>query len=308
MRMRVALLPVALVLMLVGQIVLDDGVVGIGVWYAGPNAAPPATATSDVEALRRDFASIRRAGFNAVTTWTSWRDAEPQRGAYALAGLERLIAAAAEAELRVMLLVYTDPPPQWAAGDRDGARRFEEYVSKRFLLQPNVLATVPAASKEPPRGRIEVDPAHPLDARLAMWSALAAGGRFVSFAGQRDPLSPAILALGETAGVVTRNPALFAPLRPRTGGVVRISGADSKSGVEVRLLESADAIVIIGLNHDRSPRRVTVLFSPEIPEAIWQNLETGTAVSFVMTKEGPSFDHTFGPRDAVVLMIRKRLR
>jgi hypothetical protein len=307
--MRLALLPIALLLILAAQVVIDDRPVGIGVWYAGPDASPPVTATGDLDALRRDLAIIRRAGFNAITTWTSWREGEPQRGAYALQGLERLIAAAAEAELRVVVVAYMDPAPAWASGDREGAGRFFSYLSKRLVLQTNVLgvADVPRVS-DAVRGRIDVDPRGALGARLAMWSQLAGGQRYMAFAGRENPLSPAILSLGETAGVVTRNQALFAPLSPRSGGVLRLSGADPKSGVEVRLLESADAIVIIGLNHAPAPQKVTIVFSPEIPEAIWQNLETGTAVSFVMTKEGPSFEYLFGPRDAVVLMIRKRLR
>ena len=64
--------------------------------------------------------------------------------------------------------------------------------------------------------------------------------------------------------------------------------------------------MIVGLNYAPAPRTVTVSFAPDIPEAIWQNLETGTAVSFVMGKTGPFLEYTFGPRDALVLVIRKR--
>jgi hypothetical protein len=141
-----------------------------------------------------------------------------------------------------------------------------------------------------------------------MWAALARGDRLITFTGTDDPLSSAVLSLGETAGVVTRNQALFAPLRPRTGGVVDIAGADAAGRVEMRLLESNDAIVVVGLNYAAAPRKVTITFAPEIPEAIWQNLETGTAVSFVMGKSGPVLEHTFASRDALVLMIRKKLR
>ena len=49
-----------------------------------------------------------------------------------------------------------------------------------------------------------------------------------------------------------------------------------------------------------------VTLPADIPEAMWQNLETGTAISFVMGKTGPSLEYAFGPRDALVLMIRKR--
>src|SRR5688500_5832580 len=68
----------------------------IGIWYGGPGALPPAAAAADLEIVRADLATIRRAGFNAITTWIAWRDAEPARGAYAMATVERLIAAAAQ--------------------------------------------------------------------------------------------------------------------------------------------------------------------------------------------------------------------
>ena len=74
----------------------------------------------------------------------------------------------------------------------------------------------------------------------------------------------------------------------------------------MRLLESSEALLIIGLNHAPEPQKVTIVFAPDIPEAIWQNLETGNAMDFVMGKTGPSLEYTFGPRDALVLMIRKR--
>jgi hypothetical protein len=37
-------------------------------------------------------------------------------------------------------------------------------------------------------------------------------------------------------------------------------------------------------------------------------METGAAVNFVAGLDGPSYTHTFGPRDVLVLMIRKALR
>lgn len=304
MRMRLVLLPFALLLALPVQRAGGEPFVGIGVWYAAPGAKPPETANADVETLHRDLTTLRRAGFNAITSWISWRETEPRQGAYSLSGVERLVAAAAAADLRVALVAYTDPAPEWAARSPDAADRFVRYVTKRLSLQSAVLGV----STEPTRGRIDVRPGAAPEARVAMWSLLARGERYVAFAGTDDRLSPAVLSLGETAGVVTRNQALFAPLRPRTGGVVDINGAEAGARVEVRMLESADALVIIGLNYTPAPRKVTITFAPDIPEAIWQNLETGTAVSFVMGKEGPFLEATFGARDALVLMIRKRLR
>ena len=305
--MRLAILALALIVSLQDPRPADDTFVGIGVWYAGPGAQPPAVNTNDLESLRRDLLTIRRAGFNAITTWIVWRDAEPQRGAYALTGIERLIAAAAEADLRVAIVAYTETPPAWAQPGRDTPADFVVYLARRLALQKNVLGVVGTSGpNQPLRERIEVTPATAPNARLAMWAALSAGARSVAFHAQDDPLSSAILSLGETAGVVSRNQALFAPLRPRQGGISRLSG--DVAGVEVRLLESASALVIIGVNRASATRKVTIAFASDMPEAIWQNLETGTAVNFIMQKEGPTFEYTFGPHDALVLMIGKRLR
>ncbi|MBA2301533.1 MAG: beta-galactosidase [Acidobacteria bacterium] len=306
--MRVALLPLVLLLGVLPQRLADEPAVAMGLWYAGPGAQPPSTATGDVEALRRDLAVVRRAGYNAVTTWVNWKEGEPTRGAYALAGTERLVAAAAEAELQVSLVVFTEPAPAWAPGVPDAAAQFFAYVSKRLSLQRGVTRVVQYSPALDRPGRIKVAPGSGPDARLAMWSAVARGERAVAFQGSDGPLSPTVLSLGETAGVITRNPSLFDPLRPRAEGVRSIAAEGGGAPVEIRLLESANALMIIGLNHSPSPRKATVSFLPDIPEAIWQNLETGTQVHFVMGKSGPVLEHAFAPRDALVLMIRKRLR
>lgn len=277
--------------------------VEIGVWYAGPGARPPAQATADVDAMRTDLQAIRRAGFNTVVTWVRWSDAEPKKEAYALAGVERLIAASAAADLRVAVVVFPDPPA-WAGAGAD-AGPFVAYASRRLSLNPAVSRVV-AHSAAVERTRIELKGSAPA-ARLAMWAAVARGERFVSFMSEDGAIAP-LLPLGETAGVITRNEALFAPLRPRSGGVTSVSSAGGGAPVDVKLLESPDALVIIGLNPAAAPRAATITFTTEIPEAIWQNLETGTAVNFVMGKEGPFLEHTFAPRDVLVLMIRKRLR
>ena len=89
-----------------------------------------------------------------------------------------------------------------------------------------------------------------------------------------------------------------------TGAVVE--GGDGT--VIVRILESDDAMVIVGLNPAQAAQKVTLKFSPEIPEAIWQNIEEGVSVNFVMGTEGPFLAHAFAPRDVLVLTIRKKLR
>ena len=274
----------------------------VGVWYAGPGARPPATATDDVQALREDLERIRRAGFNTVVTWVRWRDAEPAKGTYALGGTERLIAASAAADLRVVVVVLPEAPG-WAQGGSPSS--FVDYASRRLSLNPAVLRVV-ADSPTVQASRIEVGASGPA-ARVAFWAAVARGEKALSFISATGDLR-AVLPLGETAGVVTRNPALFAPLQPREKGVLAVSSAGGGAPIDVKLLESAQAILIVGLNYAPAPRTATITFAPDIPEAIWQNLETGTSVNFVMTEKGPVLEHVFAPRDALVLMIRKTLR
>jgi beta-galactosidase len=87
---------------------------------------------------------------------------------------------------------------------------------------------------------------------------------------------------------------------------VRIEGATGP--VETRFLESSDVLMLVGLNHADTPQRVKMTFTPDTQEAIWQNMETGAAVNFIAGPEGPTYTYSFGPRDALILMIRKNLR
>lgn len=87
---------------------------------------------------------------------------------------------------------------------------------------------------------------------------------------------------------------------------IRIEGGAGR--VEARFLESSNAIVLIAINHGETAERVTFKFGPDVPEAIWQNIETGAAVSFVQGTDGPSYVHGFGARDVMVLVRGKRLR
>jgi hypothetical protein len=87
---------------------------------------------------------------------------------------------------------------------------------------------------------------------------------------------------------------------------VRIEGATGP--VETRFLESSDVLMLVGLNHANTPQRVTMRFTPDTQEAIWQNMETGAAVNFIASPEGPAYTYSFAPRDALILMIRKNLR
>jgi hypothetical protein len=281
----------------------------VGVWYAGPDAKLPATSLNDQAALRRDLERIRRAGFNSLTAWIPWAEAQPQQGAdLSLAPFERLIALAVEQDLSVSVGILTAAEPAWAGEDRAAPARFVDAVRSRLAPQRGVRR-VEVVKDTLPEGVIEVGPAAGslARARLAFWSAIAGGAGDITFARSAGGIGADLFALGETAGVVTRNEALFVPLQPRTEGVREISGGGG-APVEVRLLESAQALMIIALNRAAVPRSVRIGFAPDIPEAIWQNLETGAAVNFVMEPKGPFLEHSFAPHDALVLMIRKTLR
>ena len=117
----------------------------------------------------------------------------------------------------------------------------------------------------------------------------AAGGTLIS--GSTTPTAT------ELAGILAR---------ARVGPEVRIDGATGP--VETRFLESADVLMLIGLNHSDVPQRVKMTFTPDTQEAIWQNMETGAAVNFVAGPDGPAYTYSFGARDALVLMIRKSVR
>jgi hypothetical protein len=140
--------------------------------------------------------------------------------------------------------------------------------------------------------------------RLA-WASLASGARALIFSDWAALTSnpPALVAAAEFADNVTRNAALFAPLLPRPGPpLVRIARG---RGVTATFLESSDALVLIAINPAPREQRVRFAFTPEVPEAIWQNMESGAAVNFVAGDDGPYYERVFPPEDVLVLMIRK---
>ena len=145
--------------------------------------------------------------------------------------------------------------------------------------------------------------------REAAWTRLAYGARAVIFEDWKA-LQKNDTALGEAAAfaeTLARNPALYVPLRrvePTGDRAFTIDGG--QGNVEAHWLESPDALLLIAVNHATEPREVTLTFAPAIPEAIWQNMLTGSAVNFVAGANGPVYTRTFAARDVLVLMIRKR--
>jgi hypothetical protein len=146
--------------------------------------------------------------------------------------------------------------------------------------------------------------------RAAAWWHLARGARGIVFH-DWDVLRQNDAALGEAAAfadAVTRNQELYLPLRHADKTGARVLAINGPPGVEAEWLESPDALMLIAINRTAEPREVTFVFSPDMPEAIWQNMLTGAAVNFVAGSKGPEYVRAFAPGDVLVLMIRKRWR
>ncbi len=152
----------------------------------------------------------------------------------------------------------------------------------------------------------------PDEITLRAWSALGRGRRIILFddwaaLGRRPDALSAAAAFAEA---VTRNAGLYAPLRPRVprpgAPPIRVTG-EGRS-IDVHVLESASAIVIVVVNNARAARKATITFPPDMPEAIWQNLATGATVHFVTGPDGPAYTRAFAAREVGVLMINTRLR
>jgi hypothetical protein len=150
------------------------------------------------------------------------------------------------------------------------------------------------------------------DVTVAAWTAVARGAGGVMFAGWRTLVAnaDALSAASQFAEAITRNMALYAPLRPvATSGddrQVQVTGRGNVVGAT--LLESAAAIVLIAVNPGSDTQTVTMTFSADVPEAIWQDMLAGGTVNFVASAGGPVYERTFPPGDVLVLAIGKERR
>ena len=133
----------------------------------------------------------------------------------------------------------------------------------------------------------------------------------IGLAAGLDKPTDGLGAVGGYALVVSsRESSVEGILRAATesGVAPEVAIAGTTGVVEARFLESADVLMLIGLNHADTPQRVTMTFPPDTQEAIWQNMETGAAVNFIAGADGPTYTHTFAPKDSLALMIRKSIR
>jgi hypothetical protein len=222
----------------------------------------------------------------------------PAAGAHERRDLEEML------RLRFTVARFADGP---GAPDRRGLVLIERLLAgapdPTVPVPPDRPAAVIAVSHESSGG----------DVTVAAWSVLAGGGAgAILFSDWRTLLAnpDALTAASQFAEAVGRNATLYAPLRPvdAAAGTRRVRVTGDTEAVGVTLLESAEALVIIGANRGTREARVTMTFSPDVPEAIWQNMLAGGAVSFVATPDGPEYERVFPPHDVLVLAIRKTRR
>lgn len=241
----------------------------------------------------------RRSGPGATSVGLVGPDDTITERARAAGGLARVIgrnpALFAPLRPRPAQAAIVYDPRQPAAGDRSALlplsgihqSLFERNIQVEFIHVDEIAAG--AAS----RYRLVFAPSLttlPGPAADALKTFAAAGGTLISGV-TPAPTNQQLVEILSRAGV---------------GPEVRIEGATDR--VETRFLESADVLMLLGLNHADTPQRVRLTFTPDTQEAIWQNMETGAAVNFVAGPEGPTYTYSFGPRDALVLMIRKSVR
>ena len=196
-------------------------------------------------------------------------------------------------KLRFTIVARQDPPP--------GGRRLYRIPPAGSTAQPQQVAIEGLEVL-----RVD-DRTRGATLRRDAWIALGRGLRVVLFDGwtalRRN--AEALEAAAAFADVVTRNAALFGPLRP-SSRAVRVAAATPD--IFARFVESNDAIVLVAANLTDAEQRVTLTFGADTPEAIWQNMEHGGAVNFVAGPEGPLYTRVFPPHDVVVLMIRTQYR
>lgn len=275
----------------------DDRGWWLGELQGGERAAGPPVSAADVRlwgwaaysrgARAISYAGLARPGFVALTGAAAARARAAGEVAGNLTRNVRLFAPMRARPSPVAIVLDGDPALDDAAMAFYGLM-FERNIQVDFISTQQAIAA--AAQYRVIHYHAETTPAPGVEAALA---AFARGGGTV--------VSDGAAAIVKAQARVERSLA--------AAGVVadiRIDGAPGL--VEARFLESSDALLLVALNHAPAPQTITMHFTPETPEAIWQNMETGTAVHFVQGPEGPTYRHTFAARDVMILVRGKRLR
>jgi hypothetical protein len=202
----------------------------------------------------------------------------------------------------------------WAAIAR-GARALTFTNWREAPLFAGVITRNPALFDElrprPAKVAIVYDPRRDTASLIALHRALFDRNIPVVFLHADEVASqagayPLVLTVSDRDVAVQVTDALNAFAASGLKPDVRIDTAQGQ--VETRFLESSNVLLLIGINHADTSQRVTMTFTPDTQEAIWQNMETGAGVNFIAGPEGPTYSYWFRPHDALVLLIRKDLR
>ena len=202
--------------------------------------------------------------------WIAWRDAESTRGAYALASVERLIAAAAQNELTVDVRLFVDAPPAWSTSAMTEDRaRFVDYARARLRLGAAVTSVqeVEASGDLARTIRVGRNARTPIEARMDFWTAIARGAQRLTLLDTAGGVGPSVLSLGETIGLsrATRG-CLPHCVRVKAGSAMWPVKRRARGGEAPRI---ADALVIVGTTTRERAEGHDQLRAGD-PRAIWQ--------------------------------------
>lgn len=273
-----------------------------GWWMARLQADPPATA-----------ADLRSWGWTAVAqgaraiAFDSWSSLQAGGRAQAAGEFAGIIARnpALFAPLRPRAsrfgILYD---PHTADATRTSIAEFHRALFEQNIQADFVHAGMPAGDALSRYGALFVPGGFPLSdaAAAALKGYVALGGALVVDVRVKLPVPGPRYGKGRAVRLAGGAPPRIAEL---TGVQPDVRIGDGSGQVEARFLESRDALVLIALNHADESRRATLVFPPGTKQEFWQNMESGEMVTLASGSAGLTLTHTFAPRDALVLTIRK---
>jgi hypothetical protein len=204
----------------------------------------------------------------------------------------------------------------WPAGQTariDDVRRMADRVGLAVSVQSAPAPLTPVSALTPAeRVDVVVSPLAIETIPALVWRAVAHGARTIAFdagSGSGTPLTdatgrplPWVAPASAIARQLTFNARLF--LDARAGPRVAIQ-PPAPSGVDVVLLETARAWMLVATN--TSDARVTTVaeLPAEVPPALWTSLLDGSGLSMLSRPSGPRWTFELAPGEAQIWVIDK---
>jgi hypothetical protein len=204
----------------------------------------------------------------------------------------------------------------WPASQASGAAGLLEMAGRLGLAVSIHAAPVhltPTAAMTPP-DRIDIVVSHvtPAGIPALVWRAVARGARAIAFdpgvasgpglmdaTGRPLPWVPPAAAIARN---LMFNARLFSEVRP--GPAVALQ-APVPAGVDVVLLETSRAWVLISTNTSAASITAVVDLPPSVAPALWTSLLDGSELSMLSRPIGPRWTFRSGPGEAGVWAIDK---